>query len=258
MAISLASIARTKHSKPPRMIVHGAEKVGKSTFFSQAPGVVFVQTEDGLTGLDVQAFPLAETMEDVCEAIQALIETDHEYQTVVIDSADWLERLIHDKVCRDHGVKSIELAAGGYGKGYGEALVYWRLILSMLDKLCADKGMFIGMICHSRIVTVSDPETEPYDSYKLKLHEPKSGNQGALSLLTEWADVIGFATRKVFVRKSEVDEKKHRAVSGGDRELRLEGSPAYLAGNRYGLAPSVPLSWEAFSAALSASYSQAA
>ena len=260
MSISLASITKTKHQKPPRIVIHGAEKCGKSTFFSKAPGVIFIQTEDGLAGIDTNAFPLAKTMDDVFESIWSLQNEANEYKTVVIDSADWLERLVHDRVCNDHGVATIELAAGGYGKGYGEALNHWRMLLSMLDELSVTKHMTIGLICHSRIVTINDPETEPYDSWKMKLHEPKSGNAGALSLLNEWADVIGFATKKVFTKEQvsgdPKDKKKvvkHKAI-GGERELRLEGSPAFLAGNRYGLPAVLPLDWAAFDAALTATF----
>jgi len=244
MAISLDSIVKTKHSAPPRIIVHGAEKVGKSTLFASADDCIFIQTEDGLKGIDAQAFPLAENLEQVFDAIHTLQTEDHPFKVVVIDSADWLERLIHDQVCQDHGVKTIELAAGGYGKGYAEALNYWRQILSMLDDLNSRKGMVVAFICHSRLVTVQDPENEPYDCWKLKLHELKSGNQGALSLLSEWADIIGFARKKVLVKK-QTSGDKHRAIDGKQRELLLEGSPAYLAGNRYNLSPSIALEWAA-------------
>lgn len=249
MAISLASITRTKHAKPPRIIVHGGEKVGKSTFFSEAPEVIFIQTEDGLAGIDAQAFPLATTLNEVFEAIHTLQTEEHPFKTVVIDSADWLERLIHDQVCQDHGVKTIELAAGGYGKGYAEALNYWRQLLGMLDELASSKGMTVGFICHSRIVTINDPENESYDCWKLKLHEPKSGNAGALSLLNEWADIIGFATKKVYAKKSASGDR-YQGVDSGKRELRLEGAPAYLAGNRYSLPAALPLEWSALDAAL--------
>ena len=35
-------------AKPPRILVYGTEGIGKSTFGSQAPKPIFVQTEDGL------------------------------------------------------------------------------------------------------------------------------------------------------------------------------------------------------------------
>src|SRR5690606_37239112 len=123
MAISLAALQRNTQ-KPPRIIIHGEPGVGKTTFAACAPAPVIIQTEDGLGNLDVEAFPLAASLEDVMGALTALYEEGHSYATLVVDSLDWLEPLIWQRVCRDHNVASIE--ALGYGKGYVEALGYWR------------------------------------------------------------------------------------------------------------------------------------
>jgi hypothetical protein len=54
----------------------------------------------------------------VLDALAALYCEEHSYRAVVIDSLDWLERLIWDDVCARFGVKYLEKADGGYGKGY--------------------------------------------------------------------------------------------------------------------------------------------
>ena len=114
----LENIKRGRESKPPRLFIYGQEGVGKSTVGAAAPNPVFVQTEDGLGEIDTAKFPLAKNLNDVLAALTALREEPHEFQTVVLDSADWLERLIWDQVCAEFGVRSIEKADGGYGKGY--------------------------------------------------------------------------------------------------------------------------------------------
>lgn len=263
MAISLESISRTKHATPPRILIHGPEKVGKSTFFAggivngshhqPAPNPIFIRTEDGLNGIDTDAFPLANTYQDVMDALTTLASQEHDFKTVVIDSADWLERLIHQKVCADDGVKSIELAGGGYGKGYTLALNHWREVLTALDFLNKEKGMVIGVICHSVVVAFNDPLHEPYDRYEMKLHQPKKST-GARDLLTEWADVIGFAQRKIFVTKKDTarGDKVARGTNANEtNKLHLAGSPAFVAGNRYSLPDEINLDWGQFSAVLS-------
>lgn len=259
MAYDLNSIAPTKHAAPPRIVVHAGEKVGKSTFFSQAPSPIFIQTEDGLTGINAQAFPLCESYEDIIACLTALSSEDHNFQTVVIDSMDWAERLIHEKVCRDEGVPTIEKAAGGYGKGYQIANDHFRNILSGLNYLNKERGLIVGIICHSKLVTVQDPELEPVDCYRMKLHSPRSGN-GIGDILNEWADVIGFASivKRVAKREGSPEERKSfKAVkSTGERKLYLDGSPAFVAGNRYGLPSELPLTWAAFSDALAISTQQ--
>jgi len=270
MAINLGSISKTRHASPPRIVLHGQEKVGKSTFFAgglvngmrheSAPRPIFIRTEDGLNGIDTDAFPLAETYAQVIEAIGALATEAHDFKTVVIDSADWLERLIHAQVIATctlevRGTKTMESAHGGYGKAYGIALSYWREVLSGLDYLNKTRGMIVGLICHSSIVPFNDAINEPIDRIDIKLHKPGKGT-GARDLILEWADIIGYAQREVFVRQqATVDGKKvarGASQAGATHKLRLDSSPSFVAGNRYGLPDTLPLNWQAFSDALNA------
>ncbi|MCA9090577.1 MAG: AAA family ATPase, partial [Planctomycetaceae bacterium] len=71
-----------------------------STFGAMAPQPVFIQTEDGLGNLDAARFPLAELFDDVMAAVLALYSEAHDFRTVVVDSADWLEQLIWKEVIR--------------------------------------------------------------------------------------------------------------------------------------------------------------
>ena len=65
----------------------------------------------------------------------------HDYETVVIDSLDWLERLIWDKLCQQYGVASIEKVDGGYARGYTHALTHWRDVINLLNALRNDKNV---------------------------------------------------------------------------------------------------------------------
>ena len=122
----ISSITKGREARPPRIMIYGSEGIGKSTFAALVPNPVFVQTEDGLSEIDCSKLPLAKSFDDVVLQLQAVRDEQHDYGTVVIDSLDWLERLVWDRVCADYGVKSIEKADGGYGKGYVHALTYWR------------------------------------------------------------------------------------------------------------------------------------
>lgn len=104
MAISLSSISRTtRNALPPRVVIHGAQKIGKSTFAANAFKPIFLPLEDGLSGLEVDAFnggsPLR-SYDEVDQALVSLYKEPHEYGTVVVDSTDWLEPLIWAHVCR--------------------------------------------------------------------------------------------------------------------------------------------------------------
>ena len=44
----LARIQRGRTPMPPRILIYGTEGIGKSTFASESPKPIFLQTEDGL------------------------------------------------------------------------------------------------------------------------------------------------------------------------------------------------------------------
>ncbi len=247
----LEQIQRGKQPMPPRLVVYGTEGVGKSTFASQAPAPIFVQTEDGLAEIDCDRFPLATTFDDVTAALSELHSEQHDYQTVVIDSLDWLERLIWDQLCRQYNVASIEKVDGGYAKGYTHALTYWREILDGLGRLRTDRGMVVICIAHSKVEKFEDPESSAYDRYSPRLHKH------AAALVCEWSDAVLFATRKFRTQSEDAGFGRKRAIAapigagGGERILRCTGGPSCIAKNRYGIADELPLSWATFVDALS-------
>ena len=250
MAVSLASLKRGKTLRPPRIVIYGPHGLGKSSFGASAPSPVFIQTEDGLGTIDTSHFPLATSFSDVEGALSSLYTEQHEYGTVVIDSADWLEPLIWKETCAQHGKQDIE--EFGYGKGYGFALDQWRRVLDGLNALRDTKNMASIVTAHCQIKRFDSPEVEPYDRYTPKLHSSAS------ALLQEWADAVFFTNWKTVVTKEDVgfNKKVSRGVTTGQRMMYTTEKPAYLAKNRYGLPEELPLSWQSFSDALAASATQ--
>jgi len=246
----LTRIHRGKQPLPPRLILYGTEGIGKSTFASQAPAPIFIQTEDGLGEIACDKFPLATTLDEVTSSLTALQAEQHDYQSVVIDSLDWLERLIWDELCRQFDVTSIEKVDGGYSKGYTHALTHWRRVLGLLNRLRTERGMAVLCIAHTKIEKFEDPEATSYDRYSPRLHKH------ACSLVCEWADAVLFATRKIRVQSEDAGFNRKRGLAfalgkdGGERVIRTIGGPSCVAKNRFSLPEELPLSWSAFMAAL--------
>ena len=109
--------------KPPRILTHGVAGVGKTTFAAASPRPVILRTEDGLGTLDVPHFRWPEPSTTSCKP-STRSTPRRPFQTLVVDSIDWLEPLVWARVFKDHGWASIEEA--GYGKGYVNALDLWR------------------------------------------------------------------------------------------------------------------------------------
>jgi hypothetical protein len=244
MSISLSSISRTtRNSLPPRVVIHGDGGVGKSTFAASAYKPIFLPFEDGLDGIEVDAFPRLVSYQEAVDAISVLASGDHGFGTVVVDSLDWLEPLVWDKVARAAGKSSIEEIP--YGKGYAEALPLWRTLLDGLNHLRETRGMAVILIAHSQIKRFEAPDSEPYDRFEIKLH------RGANSMVREWADVIGFAHHETAIKKdSNGFTTRARGVSTGRRMLRVAETPACVAKNRYSLPDVLPLSWDALMGAM--------
>ena len=239
-------IERGRTPMPPRVLVYGTEGIGKSTFASQAPRPIFVQTEDGLGEIECDKFPLAQSFEEVQQALMSLHQDEHDYQTVVIDSLDWFERLSWDAVCKEFGVRSIEKADGGYAKGYTHALGYWRRIVDALNALRNDRNMIVLLLAHTKIERFEDPESSAYDRYSPRLHKH------AAALICEWCDAVLFATRKIRTQTEDAGFNRKRTIAnaigkdGGERILRTVGGPSCIAKNRYSIVEELPLSWAAF------------
>jgi len=268
MAFTLKSISAEARVQAPRIILLGVEKIGKTTFAAgsrfvngklaevglNSPIILPVKGEEGADDLAVPKFPIAQTLDDVMEALGSLYSEEHQHATAVIDSASALEPLIFDAVCRGANVDGIEKVGGGYGKGYIEALAKWREFLDGLDALRSGKQMSSIIIGHVKVKRFDDPAGDSYDQYQLDL------NEKAANLLFRWADVILFANTKVVTKTEDVggfkkEKKRGVDITGGSRFLFTQKRPSHPGGGRglYGRLPyELPLDWSAFSAAVDA------
>ena len=228
--------------KPPRILIYGPQKIGKSSFGALADKPVFVQVEDGLDGISVDSFPRAYSFEEVMSNLQSLAEQEHSFNTVVVDSLDWLEPLVwKETVSRvpygDKGKKVENIEDYGYGKGFAHAMDVWKDYLDMLDYLRNERNMTVIQIAHAQIRKFENPETDIYDRYEIKLQK------SAAAKMMEHSDIILFANYFVGVKKEEKSmskEGRKRAVGSGERVLYTEERPAFMAGNRYSLPSEIP------------------
>lgn len=227
---------------PPRVVIYGTSKIGKTTFAAKSSDCVIIPTEDGLSGIgsEIMQFPLCRSLDDVYEAIDLLINEEHDRKTVVLDSLDWLEPMLWRYVADKHD--KIDIEAFGYGKGYTFATEEWVNLLDKLNMLRSKKNMMVILIGHHQITKFEDPNLDSYDRYGLKLHKFADGK------VKEWADVIGFANYRTNVLQQDkgFNQKRGRAIGSGERMLYLEERPSFVAGNRYALPAEMPLDFKTF------------
>ncbi len=233
----LSRIQKGVRKMPRRCLLYAVEGIGKSTFASLSNKPVFVPTEEGLNDIDCESFPVATHFDEFVDNIATLIRDEHQYQTVVVDTLDWLERLIFQKVCKEKNVKSIEEI--GYAKGYKFALVHWERVISGLGILRNDKGMMVIMLAHSQVERFEAPDSDSYDRYTPRLHKLASG------LVREWSDEVFFATYKVSVKKEDkgFNQKRGMGVDRDERVMKCTEKAAHMAKNRLGMPDELKFEW---------------
>jgi len=154
-----------------------------------------------------------------------------EFRTVVIDSADWAERLLVEHLLAEHKQKSIE--GFGFGKGYTLLAEGFGRMLTQCDALIG-VGLNVAFVAHSKVQRTSPPDmADGFDRYELKLTKQTA------PLLKEWCDLLCFCNYKTTV--SEGSDGRKKATGGKRRLLHLERAAAWDAKNRYGLDAELPM-----------------
>ena len=226
-------IRNSKREIAGRVLAYGPEGIGKSTWASNAPNPIFIGCEDGLNQLDVPLFR-PESFPDVCAFLDDLAGNGHDYQTVIVDTVDWLETLVHSYLKEIHGWDSIEKP--GYGKGYAMAAEELRKMITKLDAL-HNADIAVILLAHSHIKIFSNPVGEDYSRYELKMHRTSA------ALLKEWVDAVLFLTAYEWV------DDNGKAKSDGRRVIYTERQAAWDAKNRFSLPAVLPLDYDDYLAA---------
>jgi len=265
MSAFLQSIRKGGSATGLRIVLAAQEKMGKSTLCSGAPDVLLVPLEVGFAGVRCAVAPMIQTFEDfqslVNEVTTLTQRREFPFRTIAFDSATALERLIHDYVLRIDPAKSkvntMESAHGGYGKAYSLATSIFDGVLKQLDMLAVYAGINIIFTCHVFSSKVSDPTAGEYDSWDLLLHSPKnSKTYGKREYITQWADVVGFLYEPVFLITGDKGSMTRATSQNKGRMLALSRTPAYTAGNRFGMMGEVAVppppanGWNTFADAL--------
>ena len=226
------NISRGPIKSAIKMLVYGPEGVGKTTFASQTPGCVFIDTEGSTRHMDVARFDEPQEFGDVLEALNYVLGHPADFGTVVIDTVDWLEKLIFNSVCVEKKIQNIEDI--GYGKGYVYAKQKMQQLLELLQAI-VNNGVHVCLVCHSMIRKFEQPdEMGSYDRYMLKLNE-----KNIAPIVKEWVDLMLFVNYKTDIVTAS-DGKTKKARGGQKRVMYANHSACWDAKNRFGLPDEMP------------------
>ena len=206
----------------PKILIHGLAGSGKSTLASKLKRPIFLDFEGGLNYIDCQR---TEQITDLDTFYAYLIELyrakEREYDTIVIDSVDWLVRKVVEKAAgidKDNLEATLNKSNGGYGNG--KLVLVNHIRTKLLPTLVAlnKKGYGICLVAHSERKDLMD--ADGIDTTRIT---PKI-DVNTMDAFVEWCD-------DVFYLKN-ID---------GERYLVLEGDSNVLAKNRLNLTGEVKL-----------------
>jgi len=217
------NIKSGRYPRAQKVVIYGAEGIGKTTLASQFPKPLFLDLEDGSSHLECDRINDITSWTDLATVLAEVIKNPGEYKTLVIDTADKAELMASKWLCQKHGKNGIE--EFGYGKGYQYLAEQIAMLLSYLDMLIKN-GINVVVIAHAMMRKFEQPdEMGAYDRWELKL------NKKVAPLFKEWADMMLFINYKTNVILTDGKAK----ASGGKRVVYATHSPCWDAKNRHGL-----------------------
>lgn len=228
-------IIRGKIARAKKVVVYGPEGIGKSTFASQFPDPVFIDTEGSTNHMDVSRLPRPSSWQMLSEEIEYVKAHPDVCKTLVVDTIDWAEQLCVESICAKHNKSGIE--DFGYGNGYVYTKEEFGRFLNSLEDII-EKGINVVLTAHAQLRKFEQPdEMGAYDRWELKLGK-KTQSQTS-PLVKEWADMLLFANYKTYSVAVDDKGRKHKA-QGGKRVMYTNHHPCWDAKNRYGLEDELP------------------
>ncbi len=217
-----------------KVVIYGPEGIGKTTLASRFPDPLFIDTEGSTKFMDVARTDRPLSWSQLLNQVSCVWEDPTLCRTLVIDTADWAERLCTEAFCASKKVSGIEEI--GYGRGYVYIAEDFGRLLNTLSEI-TEKGVNVVLTAHAKMRKFEQPdELGAYDRWELKLQKTVA------PLVKEWADLLLFANYKTLAVAVDKDGKKHKA-QGGKRVMYTTHHPCWDAKNRLGLPDELPMDY---------------
>jgi hypothetical protein len=233
---TLAAVTTATKKLPSRILLHGVQKWGKTSWAAQAPAPVFLCTrgEDGLdTLIDAGELPptahfpgTLDRWADILGAVREL-EGQHSHRTAVLDTVNGAARLAEEQVTEARYDGDFE-KFDAFGKGGQRVLPLIIELTQALDRLRA-RGMSIILLAHSVVKNVKNPQGLDYPFWGPPLLPAVQEH------LDRWCDAILFGEFEVTVQSKDAKATKGKAAEHQARVIKTECRATYSAGNRLGL-----------------------
>ena len=230
--MSILDEIETPHDRPVIVTICGEAGLGKTTLAASFPAPIVIRAEDGLQAVPKEirpkAFPLITKEPQLWDQIFGLLNEEHQYKTLIIDSVTALERLFIQSVVDSDpkNPRTINQALGGYGAGLSAVSALHNRLRKGCGLLNTRKNMHIVFIAHADVETIELPDQDPYTRYNLRL------GKRSVAPYTDDVDVVGFIKLETHTTG---DGERKKAISDGTRLLVTYATASNISKNRYGI-----------------------
>lgn len=218
-------VVKGKTLTAPKLMLYGLSGVGKSSLAAKLKNPLFLDFEGGLNYLGVDRTPqyldLDAFYKDLVELYRKAEAGKREYDTIVIDSVDWLVRKVVEKAAgidKHNLTETLNRSNGGYGNGKQVLENQIRTMLLPLLVSLNKQGYGICLVAHAERKDLMDADGVDTERIAPKI------DVNTMNTFVEWCD-------NVFYLKN----------INGERYLVLEGDSNVLAKNRLELTGEVKL-----------------
>jgi len=223
----LEEVFNQPHLNAPKGIIYGPPGIGKTTFGAGSQNPIIVDCENGANYVRCHRTPYLTTWQDIKRWLDFLAFSEHPYETVVVDSVDWLLRRTEEHVAGVNGdfknmERTLNRSQGGYRNGKQVLKNYvYQYLMPVLDAI-VNRGVSVLLLAHATRQTMTNIDGVILEKSVPEIHPELISN------LIEWSDFVGAAR-----------------LNGNSRELVLKETNQLLAKNRYGIENAIPLNWDA-------------
>lgn len=221
--------------KPLFCILYSGPGVGKTDFGASFPKPLFFDFEESTHNIDVERIDNLTDFQEVMNGLEEILAEQTgklPFQSIVFDTIDELERMMHNHIAFDNGKKSIDHI--GWQKGFDYAVNLWADLISICRQIRDKHNVHFLFLAHDSQKSRDDIEKEEsYVRNTINVHKK------AIGFLFGAVEMVLYAKKVVKFRKDT--EGRAHAIDTDERVLCSRLSAHYDAKNRIGLPGTMPM-----------------
>jgi len=219
--------------RPPIITILGDAGTGKTSFAASFPKPIVLRIEDGVHRISKQVeqpdvFPVASKPQQVWDQLMAILNDEHDYGTLVIDSVSQLEEMfIQEVLDKDGKGRAIQNCQGGYGAGFAAVAAQHSRVRKAAGLINERRQMAVVFVGHADLETMKLPDKDDFMRYSIRL------GKKSLPHYIDESDMVAL------VRLSSAltggDDERKKIISDGSREIVCHATAASVTKNGYGI-----------------------